>query len=394
MKFGQLNQRYMFAIIFLSLMVVFYFGGVFQSTYNTVTGVWDVDVELSAIKVNGVETNINDIEDALVKTFSKVVYDPDGEPSGKVSSMNSPGLLPTLEWSLGSLYCVDSDGHPVNDVSPFNVYTDGDIEHRVYKLGFSLSMLTRSSHSDIPRSDIAYNFDYYGRDLNTLYEYPEFAPVDVGAVVGIRVNGLDAYNVSYGIVDIELRSSSGTYTVASSMGYDESVDSFNNIYSWEEYHHLGYVQEPEIVPVMGTTGRYNAYVTVNSHLEPASEYIIDKDMWNGWTGGSFNVFDVELLVHFIVLLDVTYPATIDLGDELDNRFDAGGTEEPNDDSFLTKVQEFFNKLLEDIMEALGLDNPFMAWIVLAVLIIVVLVILRVVFRFMFPSSGRVIIVRG
>jgi len=394
MQLGKLKQRHILVITILSLMGVFYFGGVFQSTYDMVTGVWDVDVELNAIRVNGVETHISDLEGASVKTYSKIVYDPDGDPSGKVTSMSSFGLIPTLEWSLGSLYCVGSDGHPAQDVTPCNVYIEGDVEHRVYKMGFSLSMLTRSSHPDIPREDVVYNFDYYGTDLNTLYEYPEFAPVDIGAVVGIRVNGLESYNVSYGIVNIELRDLSKTYTVASSMGYDEGIDEFNNLYDWEEYHHQGRVQEPEISPIIGAGGRYDAYVVVDSHLAPASEYIIDTDFWGGWTGGSFNVFDVELLVHFIVMLDVTYPVTIDLGDELDNRFDVGGTEEPNDDSIFAQVREFFDKLLADVMTALGLDNPIIGWIVLGIIILVVLVVIRTALRFIFPSSRQVIIVRG
>jgi len=227
-----------------------------------------------------------------------------------------------------------------------------------YYFGFSASIISRADHDDIVAADHVYNFDYYGTNLNDLYEVPEFATGNVEVDVGLRLNNVDdTVPTECGVQQVRLLDTRTRYTQAAAMGESEDIGDFNRYYNWIDiYNHEGFISEPIIDhDYYGLAYEYSSVTNVKTTLSPGSEYAIVSD-GIGWVGGSFNVFDVEIIMNFFVEVRLTYELAADIGNYLAGRIDISGTEDPVDVSFFAMLLE----LLYDFLLALGIDlnDPF------------------------------------
>jgi hypothetical protein len=334
-------------IVLISLVV--FFGVARVQSEFAMTSVWDVDVEFRGIEVDGTYEAFDEI-DAVDKSLTKITYDPDGDVNyATMTSMNSPGLLPQYQWSLGSFFHTNKDGVEVLDAHPKeDVVVDG-IRILTYYFGYSLSMITRGDKDDLLADEVKFGFDYYGQDLNTLYELPEFATGSIMADVGIRLDNSDQTIPSIcGVQEIKTLRHRTVYTAAASFGQPDDIDDFNRLYDWKsEYKHEGFITDPVNILTIGNVGTDAANVKCSTTMSPGSEYIVNYDGLGGWVGGSFNLFDVEVIVDYMVELQLTYEIAADVGHYLANRLDIMVPEEPTE----------------------GFD-----WILFAIIILIVLVI--------------------
>lgn len=316
-------------LIILIGLVLFFGAARLQSEF-AMTSVWDVDVEFRGIEVDGIYEPFDEI-DATDKSLTKITYDPDGDVNfATMTSMDATGLLPQYQWSLGSFFHTNVDGVEVQDAQPKEDVTIDGIRYLTYYFGFSSSMITRGDKDDLLASEVQYGFDYYGDTLNTLYELPEFATGSIVADIGIRLNSSDQTIPSIcGVQEIKVLRHREVYTAAASFGQPDDIDDFNRLYDWKsEYKHEGFITDPENILTIGNVGTDAANVKCAATMSPGSEYIVDTDNFGGWIGGSFNLFDVEVIVDYMVELQLTYEIAADVGHYLANRLDIMVPEEP------------------------------------------------------------------
>ena len=321
------KMKAMGLIILIGLVVVFGVVGV-QSEF-AMSSVWDVDVEFRGIEIDGAYESFDSIY-ATDKSLTKITYDPDGDTNlDTMNSMDAIGLLPQYQWSLGSFFHTNEAGVETNDASPKIDETIAGTRYLTYYFGFSLSMLTRGDKDDLQAGDVKYGFDYYGDSLNTLYELPEFAAGGIAADIGIRLDNNDQTIPSEcGVQEMSVRGYRTVYTAAASFGQPDDIEDFNRYYDWRsEFKHEGYISEPNNELSFGV-GTDAANIKCTTVLAPGSEYIVNLDSYGGWIGGSFNLFDVEIVVDYMIELQLTYEIAADVSGYLANRLDIMVPEDP------------------------------------------------------------------
>lgn len=349
-----------------------------QASYST-SGIWDIDIEVAGIGYDGDYTSYSAITGATSKDPNHVIYDPDGDPDiGSLNSMSSPGLKSAYDWTIGSFFHTDEHGAAVRDAGPKKIEDIDGIRHVTYYFGFSLSIISRSTHVDTPLAEHVYNFDYYGTTLISLYEVPEFATSSLVLDAGIILRNVDdVVPTECGVQSISMFDYETVYTTAESQGYPADIVDFNRQYDWIPiYNHEGYAAEPTN-NIDYNSGGYTGRVSMATTLTPGSEYAITSDVWGGWIGGTFNVWDVEVLAHYTCEVLLTYELAADIGGYLDTRLDIGGAEDPE----IYDIWFYLGLFLAGIMQLLGLDlnNPF-SFIIVAVVAIIVIFILYKVLR--------------
>lgn len=353
-------------------------GAVLQSGYG-VTTIWDADIELKGIGVNTDYWLYDSITDYETKSYTKITADLDGDPDiSNLNSMNSPGLLPEYDWTLGSLFYTDQYGVSVNNAHPKEDETVDGIRYLTYYFGFSASIISRGDHDDIVAEDHVILFDYYGVTLNDLYEVPEFATGNIEMDVGVRLaNKDDTIPTECGVQQVKLLNTRMRYTQAASMGESEDIEDFNRYYDWiNTYNHKGHISIPVIDhEYYGMGYEYSSVTNVQTVISPGSEYAIVYGSMGGWHGGSFNVFDVEVIMDFMIEVRLTYELAADIGNYLAGRLDISGTEDPVDNTFFA----MFLAMLNDFLLALGIDlnDPFTLIMLLIGAVIVVYILYKV-----------------
>ena len=334
-------------------------GAVLQSGLGVST-IWDADIELKGIGADGDYYLYDSIIDYETKSYTKITADLDGDPDvPNLNSMNSPGLLPEYDWTLGSLFYTNQYGESVSSAGPKKDETIDGIRYLTYYFGFSSSVISRADHDDIAVEDHVYNFDYYGTNLNDLYEVPEFATGNVIVDVGVRLSNIDdTIPTECGVQQVKLLNTRMRYTQAAAMGESEEIEEFNRCYDWiDTYNHKGSISTPVIDhEYYGMGYDYSSVTNIQTVLSPGSEYAIVYAGMGGWHGGSFNVFDVEIIMDFMVEVKLTYELAADIGNYLEGRLDISGTEEPIEATFFA----MFLAMIYDFFLALGIDlnDPF------------------------------------
>ena len=352
-------------------------GAVLQSGLGVST-LWDADIELKGIGVNSEYWSYDSITDYETKSYTKITADLDGDPDiPNLNSMDSVGLLPEYDWTLGSLFHTDQYGGSVFDAGPKKDETIDGIRFLTYYFGFSASIISRADHDDIVAEDHVYNFDYYGINLNDLYEVPEFATGNVEVDVGVRLSNIDdTVPTECGVQQVKLLDTRMIYTQAAAMGESEDIEDFNRYYDWIEiYNHKGFISTPVIDhEYYGMGYEYSSVTNVQTTISPGSEYVIVYAGVGGWHGGSFNVFDIEIIMDFMVEVKLTYELAADIGNYLEGRLDISGTEDPVDVTFFA----MFLAMLNDFLLALGIDmnDPFTLIMLLIGVVIVVYILYK------------------
>lgn len=314
-------------IILIGLVVVF--GAIELQSEFAMTSVWDVDVEFRGIEVGGSYESFDSIY-ATDKSLTKITYDPDGDVNfDTMNSMDAPGLLPQYQWSLGSFFHTNAAGVETTEAGPKIDEIITGTRYLTYYFGFSLSMITRGDKDDLLVDEVQYGFDYYGQTLNTLYELPEFATGGIGADIGIRLDSSDQIVPSEcGVQEMKVLRYRTVYTAAASFNQPEDIADFNRYYDWKsEFKHEGYISDPVNDLTIGG-GIDAANVKCSTTMSPGSEYIINYDEFGGWVGGSFNLFDVEVIIDYMVELQLTYEIAADVSHYLANRLDIMVPEDP------------------------------------------------------------------
>jgi hypothetical protein len=353
-------------------------GAVLQAGYG-VTTIWDADVELKGIGIGTEYWEYDSIVDYETKSYTKITADLDGDPDiPNLSSMQSAGLLPEYDWTLGSLFYTDQYGTSVDNAHPKKDETVNGIRYLTYYFGFSASIISRTDHDDIIAEDHVILFDYYGVTLNDLYEVPEFATGNVVVDVGVRLANIDdTIPTECGVQQVKLLNTRMRYTQAAAMGESDDIEDFNHYYDWiDTYNHKGSISVPIIDhEYYGMGYDYSSVTNVQTTLSPGSEYAITYGDMGGWYGGSFNVFDVEIIMDFMIEVRLTYELAADIGNYLAGRLDISGTEDPIDISFFAA----FLAMLNDLLLALGLNlgDPFTLIMLIIGALIVVFVLYKI-----------------
>lgn len=344
-------------VIIIILSAVVLAGGslALQSEF-AVTSVWEADIEFTGATVNSIYTSYDDIA-AIDKSKSRILFDPDGESIAILTSMNSAGLLPDYELSLSNFFHTDKFGVSTTDKHPKeDVIRDGT-RYLTYYFGFSTSMLTRGNKLTL--SPTTTNFDYYGQNLAILYQVPEFRSGNIGASVGIRLVNTDDFIPSdCGVIKVTELKNTARYTAAASFGMPEDIVGFNQQYQWKSiYKHNGYVSLPSTtVQNLGMGGIYSAIINVGANLDPGSEYIVSTGMHGQWIGGSFNLFDVEIIVDYLVEVQLDYAIAADIGGYLAGRLDITVPEEPFYIDWFVILMAIFGPLANWLRSVFGLDS--------------------------------------
>jgi hypothetical protein len=379
---NKINTKYLYVFVIIAFFGIGFLS--LQAGYGA-SSVWDVDNEITGITINGQYYAYDNVPSSALKSYRQISWDPDGEPTA-ISNMNSAGLLPTYEISLGAIFFARADGTPVSDTKPIEITVDSEgLVHLTYYMGYSISILTRGSHT----ATVVYNFDYYGTTLNTLYQKPEFRYGSVAAEIGIRLIQNDATVPTVAsVVGVDLTATRKVYTAARSLGMPESIDEFNTQFaSWGNYYHKGNIgggtsSDFTLTKLTVTTSNsYGAKANLVTSLDPGSSYGIITDIYGGWVSGWFNVYDVECVTTYLAKLDLSYNPAADVNDYLQNRLDFM----INRESEHFDIWYYFMQFLAWIANALGLPDIFAAALVFILMVIAIIIFLIILKK---KISGR------
>lgn len=359
-------------ILMFVILGTILFGGVMalQSGF-AVTSIWEADVEIDTIGSDGNVIYRDALTGASINTFTKVNYDFDGSPTASISSMDSNGLLPEYQWTLGDFFHTNQYGDPDDRDRTPDVVNDVDgTRYLTYYFGFSYSIVTRSSHQDISTSTPVLNFDYFGQNIDRTWEYPEFAISKVMVDVGIRLDNIDdTIPSTCGVQNVKLLNTRMSYTGAESMGLPSDIGSFNREYDWEtNKHHKGFINSPLLdVRYKSFVSYYSSIVSVDTSMSPGSEWVYLTS--TPTQARTYNVFDVELIMDFLVKVELTYEISADLGGYLEKRLDIVGTAEPIEDSLWGALIAMFMSFVHALAMMLGISDELML-IILAIAAVV------------------------
>jgi hypothetical protein len=290
--------------------------------------------------------------------------------------------------TVGSLFHVDKVGVPVKVTGPNEIEDIDGIRYVRYYLGFSVSLLTRGQHPDIP--EVA-NFDYYGETIS-LFENPNFAGLTLAGDIGIKLAKIDGTVPTVcGVQSFKLLDYETRYTTAAGQSYSEDVSDFNREYNWpeEDPYHEGSVSSPSeysMYSYYNLDAAYSGRVNLESTLVPGSEYVPTFYLWYA-TGGTFNVWDVELLAHFMCEVLLTYEIAVDVDNYLAGRLDIGGIAEPEIYDVFYFIALFISNILDVIMSIFGLANIWVALAVLIGLILAAIIMMVMIKKLLFGRGG-------
>lgn len=357
-----------------------------QTGYGS-SSVWDVDLEIKGLKINGVYYSYADIPSVAYKSLRQITWDPDGNPTVG-TDMNAPGMLPTYQISVGSLFFTNENGLATTSSSPVEQYIDeSNNVHLIYYLGYSLSILTRGAQHD----KHTYNFKYYEQTLKDAYKLPEFSSGSVGVEVGVRLIHADSTVPTLAdIKDLKLTSTKRLYTAAESLNMPAAIDEFNTVFKeWGKYFHKGSItgatsSELTVTKMPITDSNvYGANVEITAGLDPGSNYWYRTDItgW-GWIAGGFNLYDVECLTTYLVKLDVSYKFSADVNDYMQNRLDFV----LNKNTEVYDVWYYIMAMLIWIANIFGFTDIWLAAIVLIIMIIIFIVILILLKKLLFGRA--------
>jgi len=379
----KINSKYLFVFVIIAFFAVGFAS--LQAGYGS-SSVWDIDNEITGLTINGQYTSYADIPSSAYKAYRQVSWDPDGAPE-TIINMNSAGLLPTYEISLGAIFFTTADGVSTSSTSPVETKIDSEGQvHLTYYMGYSISVLTRGEHSAIWMQ----NFDYYGTILKDLYQIPEFRYGSVGAEVGIRlIQNDDVVPTVASVIDVQLSSTRKVYTAARSLGMPEAIDEFNTQFpSWGAYYHKGSISGGTATEftlnklAVTNSNSYGAKMTIIASLDPGSSYGVTVDGVGGWTAGWFNVYDVECITTYLAKLDISYNPAADVNDYLQNRLDFI----LNRETEVFDIFYYLTQFLVWIMNLLGLSDIWMAALILVSIIIMIIIFLIFIKKVVFGRT--------
>ena len=356
-----------YLIIAVILGVIILGGGsALQSGYS-VGNVWDADVQIKSVGYGGSTYQYSQIANYEKRTPNSVIVDPDGNPTrdGVVAdkNMGCAGLDPSIEWNVGSLFHVDKYGDPTSNAHPKDDYTENGVRYLVYYFGFSYSLITRSNHPDV--SAIT-GFDFYGQTLK-LFELPEFAQTTVSGEVGIVISNVwNDVPSQCGVEQIKVKNTRTYYTMAAAGGYPSDISEFNYQYDWLKYSEEGYISDPDLsFSYPGFAQAYQGVAKLDDlTMRPGGEYAPVTDVWGTWTGGSFNVWDVEIIMDMYCKVVISYELSADVNGYLAQRLDIGWPTNPVYGDFWTLFIQFFTDIFMAIAKLLGLNDPLVGALVL------------------------------
>jgi hypothetical protein len=356
-----------------------------RMTSFSTSGIWEASADIAGVSVDGVYTPYSNLN-AIEKSKTKVSWDPDGwAEHNSITSMNSVGLKPQVEVTVGPLFHVNKVGASIKETGPNEIETIDGVRYVRYYFGFSISLITRSAHPDMTEK----YFDYYG-DTIVIHENPNFASVKLAGDIGIKLAKLDdTVPTECGVQSFRLLDYETRYTSTENQGYSDDVSEFNRVYDWATYYHEGAVTSPDeysMFSYYSLDADYSAKVNLESTLTPGSEYSPTVRWWST-TGSTFNVWDVELLAHFMCEVLLTYEVAADVAGYLDGRLDIGGIAEPEIYDLFYYLNLIFSPLLNWLMEVFGLADLWSALIIL-MLIIVSAIITLIILKKMLFNRGK------
>jgi len=381
-KISRINKNTKIVVAVIVVMLAINMGGYLQTGYTYDWGVetiWDIGSEIKGITYEGTYIAFDNIDNARSVSATQIKIDPDGDVVSGIAgkTMDLEGLLPQYDIAINGLFHVDVNGDSTADRAPKASRDVNGIRYLTYYFGFSISLATVSNPGLLSFSQ---GFTYYGDWISTS-EIPEFAAGSIGVDVGIYRTNIDITTpTEVEIKNIKSVNSTMRIMGAASLGESENIDIFNEDYNWiDDRHHEASIvvttDQASLVP----SGKYDASYKLISTLDPASEYVIP---------GEWNVFDIELLNHYMIEIELNYELLADAGDYLAGKLHVIGANIPPPPppafDFWAYIFGFLNWLVESLAAWLGLDVFTLTIILIIVGIVSLYLIIKILKR-----TGRV-----